>query len=105
MLRLIVHLGLHLLVPGMVAWRLYSDRWKNAWLVMMLTMVIDLDHLFAEPIYDPNRCGIGFHLLHSYPAIAVYVVLVAIPRTRLIGLGLVIHMVLDGLDCVYMSLW
>jgi hypothetical protein len=37
-------------------------------------------------------------------AIAVYVGLAAIPKTRLIGLGLVIHMALDWLDCIWMSL-
>ena len=68
---------------------------------MVLTMLIDLDHLIADPIYDPNRCGIGFHPLHSYLAIAAYLVLAAIARTRLVGLGLVIHMALDGLDCIW----
>ena len=30
----------------------------------MLTMMVDLDHLIADPIFDPQRC-IGFHPLHS----------------------------------------
>ena len=34
---------------------------------MMATMLVDLDHLFADPIYDPDRCSIGFHPLHQYP--------------------------------------
>lgn len=67
---------------------------------MLSTMLVDLDHLLADPVYDPQRCGIGFHPLHSYPAIAAYA-LFLIPRpTRLVALGLVIHMVLDALDCV-----
>lgn len=67
---------------------------------MFATMLVDLDHLLADPIYDPNRCGIGFHPLHSYPAIAAYALLF-IPRpTRLVALGLLIHMALDALDCV-----
>ena len=53
--------------------------------------------------YDPNRCSIGYHPLHSYLATAVYLGLSAIPKTRLVGLGLVIHMVLDWLDCLWMS--
>ena len=68
---------------------------------MVLTMIIDFDHLLADPIYDPNRCGIGFHPLHSYPAIIAYIVLAAITRTRLVGLGLLIHMALDGIDCLW----
>jgi len=69
---------------------------------MALTIIVDLDHLLADPIYDPNRCSIGYHPLHTYPAILVYLVLTAIVRTRLIGLGLLIHMALDGLDCIWM---
>ena len=41
-------------------------------LIMVSTMVIDLDHLLANPVYGPQRCGIGFHPLHSYLAIVVY---------------------------------
>ena len=69
---------------------------------MFSTMLVDLDHLLADPIYDPNRCGIGFHPLHSYPAIAVYGVLLVPRMSRLVALGLVIHMALDALDCVQM---
>ncbi|MFC1813468.1 DUF6122 family protein [Thermodesulfobacteriota bacterium] len=83
---------------------LFSDRWKTAWLVMMSAMIIDLDHLLAYPIYDPNRCGINFHSMHSLPAIAVYSIFSAIPKTRLLGFGLVIHVILDGIDCPWMRI-
>jgi len=99
MIRPVIHLFLHVIVPGVVARRAYVDRWKNAWFIMVLTMIVDADHLLANPIYDPNRCGIGFHPLHSYPAIIVYLMLTAMPRSRLVGLGLLIHIMLDGLDC------
>ncbi len=96
----ILHLILHVIVPGAVAVLFFRPRWKRAWLIMLATMLVDLDHLLADPIYDPGRCSIGFHPLHTSPAIAVYVLL-TIPRpTRLVGLGLVIHMALDGLDCL-----
>ncbi len=69
---------------------------------MLATMLVDLDHLLADPIYDPSRCSIGFHPLHTFPAIAAYVLLL-IPRvSRLPALGLVIHMALDALDCLVM---
>ena len=103
MIRPIAHLALHLILPGIAARWLFAARWKTAWLMMMLTMVIDLDHLLAEPIFDPNRCGINFHHWHSLPAIAVYALLAAIPKTRLVGFGLMIHIILDGLDCVWMG--
>jgi hypothetical protein len=96
----VLHLALHAAVPGGVALLLFRPNWKRAWLIMFSTMVVDLDHLLADPIYDPNRCGIGFHPLHSYPAIAVYALLLILRATRLIASGLVIHMALDGFDCV-----
>ena len=42
---------------------------------MYAVMLIDLDHLLATPIFDPARCSIGFHPLHSYYAIGVYFIL------------------------------
>ena len=97
----LLHLALHVAVPGAVALLFIRQYWKRAWLVMLATMLVDLDHLLADPIYDPNRCGIGFHPLHSYPAIAAYALLLLPRRTRLIALGLVLHMALDALDCVW----
>lgn len=66
---------------------------------MIATMAVDLDHFLANPIYDPNRCSIGFHPLHSYIAIGVYLLLLIFPRIRIIAIGLLIHMALDYLDC------
>ena len=60
------------------------------------------DHLLADPIYAPNRCSIGFHPLHTAPAIAVYAGLCVPKRTRLFGIGLIIHIVLDAIDCWWM---
>ena len=104
MVEIIIHTSLHFVVPFAVARAFFEDRWKQAWLVMVLTMVVDLDHLLATPIFDPARCGIGFHPLHSWPAILIYLALVAVPRLRLVALGLLIHMALDGMECVRMAL-
>lgn len=101
-LRAVLHLVLHAAVPLLVAVAFFRPRWRRAWLIMLATMLVDLDHLLADPIYDPGRCSIGYHPLHTWPAIAVYVLLTVPRRTRLIGLGLVIHMALDGLDCALM---
>lgn len=73
-----------------------------AYLIMMCGMLIDLDHLVANPMFDPNRCSINFHPLHTYYAMIVYVALLFFKKTRLIGLGLVIHMIADTADCVLM---
>jgi hypothetical protein len=96
----LLHLLLHAAVPGAVALLFFRPHWKKAWLIMLATMLVDLDHLLADPIYDPNRCGIGFHPLHTYPAIAIYGFFLMPRITRLPALGLVIHMALDALDCV-----
>jgi hypothetical protein len=98
----VLHLLLHVLVPGVVAYGAFRSRWRRAWLIMVATMLVDLDHLVATPIYDPGRCSIGFHPLHTWPMIGVYLLLLLVPRTRLVGLGLVIHMALDALDCLLM---
>lgn len=98
-LRSILHLLLHFAVPLGIALVFFRNRWRRAFLIMAATMLVDLDHLLADPIYDPDRCSIGFHPLHTWPAIVVYVVLTLFPRARLIGIGLLLHMALDASDC------
>ena len=66
---------------------------------MVSTMLVDIDHLMANPVYDPGRCSIGFHPLHGFLAMALYVSACFIPKSRYVGFGLVIHMALDSLDC------
>jgi hypothetical protein len=102
LVRTFIHVVLHILVPGIVARLGFADRWKQAWLIMVSTMVIDLDHLLANPVFDPLRCGIGLHPLHSYPAIVVYLAMAIFPKFRIIAIGLVIHMLLDGIDCIWL---
>ena len=99
MFRAPVHILLHVAVPAAVALGFYRKNWKKALVIMMMTMIVDLDHLLATPLYDPNRCSIGFHPLHSWYIQPVYLLLLGHPKTRLVGLGLVIHMLLDLLDC------
>lgn len=102
MLQTIVHYGCHILIPLLVALIWCKTRWKLAFLIMFSGMWIDLDHLLANPIFDPNRCSINFHPLHSYYAIVVYLILLLPKKTRLIGLGLVIHIIADVVDCSLM---
>jgi len=102
MFRPFVHMLLHLLVPAAVAGAFFRREFARAWLIMTATMLVDADHLLADPVYDPGRCSIGFHPLHRVPAIAAYGVLAAWPRLRLVGIGLLIHMALDAVDCAWM---
>lgn len=103
-MRAVIHLVLHFAVPALVARGVWRERWRRALLVMIATLLVDLDHLLATPLYDPNRCSIGFHPLHTWPAVLAYLALLFVPRTtvRQLGVGLLLHMALDTLDCWWM---
>lgn len=115
-----LHILLHFLIPLIFAGILYKPIGRYAYLLMILTMLVDLDHLLASPIYDPERCSIGFHPLHTAPAIILYLLLMIVPAfialfynkkliedrglattIHLLGLGASLHMFLDWLDCLY----
>jgi hypothetical protein len=112
-----VHIALHVMVPLLAALAFYRSRWRRATVIMIATMIVDVDHVLATPIYDPNRCSIGVHPLHTTPAIVIYAALFVLPlimgretdtkevrrsvsMLHLVGLGLLIHMALDGIDCL-----
>ncbi|MGY8934017.1 MAG: DUF6122 family protein [Flavobacteriales bacterium] len=103
MLQFIIHYTLHFLVPGLIAWVFFRKHWKKAWLIMIATMVVDVDHLLASPIYMPNRCSINFHVLHSYYAIAIYLILFYFKKFRIVSVGLLFHMLTDFIDCLLMK--
>ncbi len=103
MIRSVIHFVFHLLVPAAVSRKVFKSHWQTAWLIMVLTNFVDLDHLMAVPVYNPNRCSIGFHPLHSYVAIGVYALMAAVPKLRVIAAGLIIHVSLDILDCIWIK--
>ena len=74
---------------------------------MIATMLIDLDHLLADPIFDPNRCSIGFHPLHTYWAGGAYLALMFIPswKWRAVSIGCIWHLVTDVIDCWIGGIW
>ncbi|MGO2303849.1 MAG: DUF6122 family protein [Providencia sp.] len=104
--RNIVHYGFHFLVPILFGYLFWRKNWKLASLIMISTMAIDLDHLLATPIFDPNRCGIGFHPMHTVWAAIAYVCLFLIPSWKLkaIAVGCLFHLFTDSLDCYMGSL-
>ena len=84
----------------------YRKKWLAAYMIMAATLLIDLDHLLANPIYDPQRCSVGFHPLHGLLPILIYIALCFHRKTRLVGLGFVIHIGLDVIDCqVINGIW
>lgn len=107
LLRTLVHYSCHLIVPALWAYLFFGrERFRTAYIAMLLTMLVDLDHLLADPIFDPHRMSIGFHYLHRYPLIAVYIVMCFLPYARLglpwwlraVGIGLSFHMFTDWQD-------
>lgn len=106
-LRHIIHYGCHFAVPFALSWLLFRKHWWKAGLIMAATILIDLDHLLADPIFDPNRCSIGFHPLHTVWAAVVYALLVLIPKWqwRAVGVGCLFHLATDCLDCYLGGLW
>lgn len=97
-----IHYGIHFLGPLVVALLFFKSQWLKAYIIMALGIVIDLDHLLATPVFDSNRCSINYHPLHSYYAMVVYILLVFPKKTRWLGLGLVIHIIADSVDCYRM---
>ena len=106
--RFVVHYGLHIFGPLLPALFFPKGRRLKAYLIMLATMLVDADHLLATPMFDATRMSVGFHPLHSYYAIAVYVVMCFLPYEkwhwpwwlRAVGLGLVLHILTDWQDFV-----
>ena len=99
--RLAIHIILHVIFPGIIAFIFFKNIWKKAWILMMLTMLIDLDHLLAMPIFDPDRCSINYHPLHTYFAGIGYILLLFFNKTRIIAIGLIFHLFTDAIDCLF----
>lgn len=99
----LVHYFLHLGFPFLIAFIFFRKKAGKVYLIFLLTMLVDLDHLLAVPLFDPCRCSIGFHPLHTYYAIGVYFIILFFPRTRIIALGLLMHMATDAIDCNWMQ--
>lgn len=105
MLQPIVHYSLHFLVIGIIAYFYDRKNWKKGWFILLSTMLVDLDHLFADPVFEAGRCSIGFHYLHSEYIIPFYIlgaIFVKQKIVRLIFIGLTFHMFTDFIDCLWM---
>ncbi|NBM56698.1 hypothetical protein GWI68_18480 [Proteus sp. G2669] len=99
--RTLLHYSLHFLVPILLGYFFWRKDWKIASLLMIGTMAIDIDHLLATPIFDPNRCSVGFHPLHTGWAALVYLGIWFLPSWKLkaIAVGCLFHLFTDSIDC------
>lgn len=102
-MQTLIHYFLHFGFPFIIAFIFFRKDWKKVSLILIATMLVDLDHLVATPMFQANRCSIGFHIFHSYYAMAVYVVLLFLRRPfNIIGIGLLFHLLTDFTDCLMM---
>ena len=99
----VIHYFLHLVFPLGIAYIFFKEKWKQTYFIFLLTMLVDVDHLFANPIFNACRCSIGFHFLHSYPAIVIYILMFLFSRLRIIAIGLLMHMATDYIDCYFIG--
>ena len=100
----LLHYFLHLIFPLFIAYVFFKKDWKKAYLLLLATMLVDLDHLLADPIFQPDRCSINFHPLHTYYAMGVYAFMLFLRKPfRIIGIGLLLHMATDFIDCTFMN--
>lgn len=103
-LRHSIHYGSHFVLPFVLSRLLWKDHWLKAGLIILATVVIDADHLLADPVFDPDRCGFNFHPLHTWWAALAYAGLLALPwwQARAAGLGLLVHLATDAQDCLWL---
>ncbi|MFY9243562.1 MAG: DUF6122 family protein [Polaribacter sp.] len=99
MLKFTIHYSLHFIVPLIIAFLFFRDRWKTVYLIFLFSIIVDLDHLLANPIFKENRCSINFHPLHSYIAIGFYFLGLFFKKTRILCVALLFHMLTDSIDC------
>lgn len=98
-----IHYFLHLGFPLLIAFLFFRKEWGKAYLILLATMLVDIDHLLANPIFQADRCSINFHFLHSYYAMTIYIALLFFRKPfRIIGIGLLFHMLTDFIDCLMM---
>ena len=100
--KTLIHHSFHFVVPLFFAKIFFKDNWKEAFIIMLLTMLIDLDHLLASPIFDPNRCSIGYHPLHTVYAAVFYFLLLFNPswKLKVVSIGCLWHLSTDYIDCL-----
>jgi len=102
-MQAILHYFLHFGFPLIIALVFFRKEWKRVYGILLATMLIDLDHLFANPVFQADRCSIGFHFLHTYEAMILYVLLLFLPKPfKVIGIGILFHLLTDLVDCLWM---
>jgi Family of unknown function (DUF6122) len=99
----IIHYSMHFVVPLLFAWVIDKKNYLKIYAILLCTMLIDVDHLFANPIFMADRCSINFHVLHNLYFVPIYMALLFFKGTwRVVGIGLCFHIFTDFCDCAFM---
>ena len=98
-IKFAIHYSFHFLIPLLFSFFFFRNNWKTVYLIFLLSMLVDLDHLIANPIFDKNRCSINYHPLHSFVAIGFYFLGLFFKKTRILCIALLFHMLTDYIDC------
>ena len=98
-MKFFIHYSLHFLVPLIIVLLFFRENWKKIYLIFLLSMLIDLDHLIAAPIFKADRCSINFHPLHTYYAMIFYFIGLLFSKTRWLAIAILFHLFTDYLDC------
>ena len=79
-----------------------DKKFLSLTMIVMATILFDIDHLLATPIYDPARCSINFHPLHSWYMMPLYVIGLFFKNknVRYVCLAILLHLGLDWIDCL-----
>ena len=100
--KFFAHYSLHFIFPVIISRVFFKQYWQSAFMLMLSTMLIDLDHLLASPIFDPNRCSIGYHPLHTIYAAIFYLILYFNPswKIKAVSIGCLWRLSTDYIDCL-----
>jgi hypothetical protein len=88
------------MVPRFFAKIFFKENGKEAFVIMLLTRLMDLEHLLASPIFDANRCSMGYHPLHTVYASIFYLARLFSPSGKLkaVSIGRLWHLSTDYID-------
>ncbi|MFX0558354.1 DUF6122 family protein [Maribacter sp. CXY002] len=103
MLQFGLHYGIHFIVPVLIAFFFYKENLIKVALILLAGIALDIDHLMANPIFDPERCSINFHPLHTYWALSIYIVMLLFKKTRIWGIAFTVHLIADLVDCLFIT--
>lgn len=73
---------------------------QNVLIQLLLSNLIDLDHLFSSSLFDASRCSINNHFLHSFFVFPIYL-LGLLSRFRYFFMGIILHLIIDSLGCIF----